>query len=474
MKPLRKPRVGILLISPPRFHDLGEGTQHGFYWQRKQEEADRLLSRFTFAETLFPGIVYTREDMQKALRLFRGEQPDMIFAHFLSWADDFAWIRFLRDIGPVPILFAAIPREEPGFEDSLEEDRFIEFLCAGGLVGALEASGSLARFNPPMLQRVIGGLDMVIAKAEEMARCACLRSTLRETVFGLLPSYNEAMWSTYVDPYDLFMKAGPELRFLTVAALEDEIAATPQEKTRQAMQAILEKYPVQGEIQRDKMFASVEGSLAMEQLARKSGVELLVLNDIDQVLMRHIGLRPGFAPCPGTGDVMVVPEGDLGGGLACYILTKLSDKHVNFIEPFHIDRRDGTFAAGHAGPHDYTTPGGSTLISTDARFAKSGYKHAGAPFAWHCIGPGEKTMVHISQCNGRFKMAAGIVDALPVKHFLAGYSHGCFKPRIPAEQFFSQLIGVGVTQHYGLCDGDWRSPLRLAASLLDFDYTEIG
>src|SRR5690606_6688811 len=142
------------------------------------------------------------------------------------------------------------------------------------------------------------------------------------------------------------------------------------------MEKILAQYSSDGEILMDKMFASVEASLALEEIARKYEVELLVLNDVDPVLLRRIGLRPGFTPCPGTNDVMVVPEGDLGGGLACYILKKLSEGHVNFIEPFYIDKRTGLFTAGHAGPNDYTDPLSSTIISKDERFAKSNYKHA--------------------------------------------------------------------------------------------------
>lgn len=473
MKPLRCSKIGILFLSPPRFRSLGEGTENGTYQQRKEAEATRLLSRFDFAEPVFPGVVYTREDVLKAIRLFESEDVDMVFAHFLSWSDDFAWIRFLRDMKPVPLLYAYITREEPGFEDSLTEERFVEFLSAGGLVGTLEGSGSLTRVNRPMVKRIAGSIDSVMEETKVFAKAACLRSELSKVSFGLLPSYNEAMWSTYVDPYDLFMKVGPELRFLTIASLEEEIEAIPVEETRKAMERILDQYETYGEINREKMFASVEASIAMENVARKAGTELLVLNDIDQVLMRRIGLRPGFAPCPGTDDLMVVPEGDLGCGLACYILQKISGNHVNFIEPFHVDKRNNTFAAGHAGPHDYTTPGGKTIISTDARFARSGLKHAGAPFAWHLIGPGEKTMVHISQCGGRFKLACAVVDSLETTHFLAGYSHGLFRSRIPAEEFFLKLIQVGVTQHYGLADGNWISHLREVAGLLDFDFTEI-
>lgn len=469
----RKPLVGILLISPPRFKNLGEGTEHGFYRERKEKEAKRLADRFTFADTIFPGVVYTRQDMQAAIQSFRSMNADMVFAHFLSWSDDFAWIRFLRDIGEMPILFASITRGEPGFEDSLTEDRFIEFLSAGGLVGALEASGSIARFNRPMMRTIIGSAEQVMEETRLMAEAAKLRSLLRQVSFGLLPSYNEAMWSTYVDPYDLFMKAGPELRFLTVAGLEEEIELIPKEKTGMVMDEILNRYPTSGDIRKDKLFASIEASLALEEIARKNGVELLVLNDIDPVLMRRIGLRPGFTPCPGTDDVMVVPEGDIGGGLACYILKKLSHNHVNFIEPFHIDKPTGLFAAGHAGPNDYTDPKSSTIISTDARFAKSSFKHAGAPFAWNVIAPGEKTILHISQCSGRFKMVCSLVDAVETKHFLAGYSHGLFRSRIPVEVFFGKLINIGVTQHYGIAPGNYLSELKILSQLLDFDCTVI-
>jgi L-arabinose isomerase len=469
----RKPLVGILLISPPRFRNLGEGTAHGFYWERKEAESKRLLDKFTFADTIFPGIAYTREDIQKAIHAFKNADVDMVFAHFLSWSDDFAWIRFLRDIGEMPILFASITRDEPGFEDSLIEDRFIEFLCAGGLVGALEASGSIARFQRPMMRTTIGSLEHVMEETQHMAQAAKIRSILRQVSFGLLPSYNEVMWSTYVDPYNLFMKVGPELRFLSVAGLEEEIELIPKEKTEAVMEKILKQYPSDANILKDKLFASVEASLALEEISRKSGVELLVLNDIDQVLLRRIGLRPGFTPCPGTDDIMVVPEGDLGGGLACYILKVLSNNHVNFIEPFHIDKRTGLFAAGHAGPNDYTDPLSKTVISTDARFAKSSYKHAGAPFAWNVFAPGEKTIVHISQCNGRFKMVCSLVDAVETKHFLAGYSHGLFKSRIPVEEFFDKLISVGVTQHYGITAGNYLPELEILAQLLDFDLTII-
>jgi L-arabinose isomerase len=473
IKKIRKPRIGVLLITTPRFRNLGEGTERGLFRDRKEKEAHALTSRFDYADIVFPRIVYTREDIKRAMDQFINEKADMVFAHFMSWSDDYAWIRFLRDMPEIPVYFAGISREEPGFEDSLSEDRFVEFLSAGGLVGLLEGSGSASRFHRPMFRRRTGSMETILKDVKHFALAACIRSELRQTAFGLLPSYNEVMWSTYIDPYDLFMRVGPELRFLGVAELNEHIAAIEPKKNEEVMKNILNTYPVRGTIDEEKMSASVKASLALESIARAHEVELLVLNDIDPVLLRQVGLRPGFTPCPGTEDIMVVPEGDLGGGLACFILGKLTGQAVNYIEPFHVDNRNGTFAAGHAGPNDYTDPGGKTVLSTDTRFAKSGYKHAGAPFAWHVISPGEKTMVHISQCNGRFKMAVSIVDALPSAHFLAGYSHGVFKPRTPVEEFFTRLQNIGVTQHYGISAGDHREVLKDLAEILDFEFHSI-
>lgn len=469
----KMPKIGIILVSPPRFHDLGVGTKNGPYSERKEKVAKELLTHFDYAKTIFPGIIYSKEDMEKAIIQMKSEDVDMIFAHFLSWADDFAWVRFLRDIGDMPIMYATIVRDKLGFENSFTEDSFIEFLTAGGLVGSLEGSGDIARLKKGQVKIVLGSKEEVMSACKEMAQICALRHELRHRNIALLPSFNEAMWSTYVDPYDIFTKIGPEIRFLSIVELSEIMDAIDDEECNKLTKDILSKYEVKGTIDEEKMAASVKGSLALEKIARKYDSELLVLNDIDKVLQRTIGLRPGFTPCPGTDDVLVVPEGDIGAGLCAYILKKLTSQHVSFIEPFHIDAQTGTFAAGHAGPNDYTDELGKTMIATDTRFAKSNLKYAGAPFANHVFSPGEKTMIHLSENNGRFKLVATTVEVLESDHFLDGYSHGLFKPHMPVNEFFQKLLEIGVTQHYAITAGNLLSKMRLLAEIMGFDYYEI-
>ena len=474
----RRARIGLLLIATGRFRDMGAETQEGSYRQRKEQEAGQYIEGIRrFGDVIYRGNVYTREDLGRQMEQFRQERADCVFAVFLSWSEDFVWIRFLRDMAPTPVLFAARTRDQISFGDTFAETDFVEYLCAGGLVGSLEASGSIGLLPRPMLETAIGTYDALLKRLECFAAAAALRTDLRAENFGLLASFNEVMWSTYVDPYNFFIKAGPELRFLSVSTLADEIEAVKKRQVAEAVGELQSRYEVLADVEEEKFAASVRASIALENTARHAQVGALVLNDVDPVLLTQVGLRPGFIPTPGSRDgLTIVPEGDLGGGLATWILKWLSDRPVNFVEPFHIDLPQDCFVAGHAGPNDYTDPEGRVKIARDVRFAKTRYKYAGAPFAWYVIPPGLKTMAHISQDrDGGFKLVCGLVEGLNATHQITSYSHGSFRPvGMEVQEYFARLLQIGVTQHYGLAAGDWIRELRDLAKLMGFSFQYLN
>ena len=144
----RKAKAGLLLIASPRFKMLGEGLKRGTYAERKDADVKKILGTLGFLDVVFPGIVYDKEEALNAMDHFYMEKVDFVIAEFLSWSEDFAWIRFLRDMPEVPILFVNVAKDHVSFRDTLDEDDFIDYLCAGTLVGSLEASGH--RADPPL------------------------------------------------------------------------------------------------------------------------------------------------------------------------------------------------------------------------------------------------------------------------------------------------------------------------------------
>ena len=472
----RRVKMGMLLISPERFAVIGEGTARGSYKERKEAEAAWMVKEASqWADVTFTGITWNREDVQRAIDAFTARKVDFVLAIYLSWAEDFAFIRFLRDMPPCPVLFCHRLRDEIHLKDTHDDDEFAEYLCCGGLVGSLEASGDVKRFNRPMMDVFAGTWAQVMDRARVFGSAALARALMRQSTFGLLACMNEVMWSTYVNPYDLFSKAGPEMRFLSVAEYEDAVNRVSDGDAAAAMRCIAEKYEVLPNVDEGKFLASVRASIGMERLAAEYDLDVLVLNDIDTVLFQHIGLRPGFWPTSPEVKTLVVPEGDIGSGIACFALKLLSGgAHVNYIEPFHIDLPGENFAGGHAGPNDYTDPRGKCKISSDVRFAKTKWKYAGAPFAWYVCPAGRKTMLHCSEQTGNFQLVTGQVEALPTEHFLATYSHSLFRPvGESCTEYFAKLLRQGVTQHYGIVDGDLTDRVRDLAHIMGFEYAEV-
>ncbi|MBQ9310586.1 MAG: hypothetical protein IJ222_06950 [Bacteroidales bacterium] len=480
---IARPKAGLLLIASPRFKNL-YGPERGTYGRRKEIAVKEIKATMDFLDLVDPGIVYEREDAEKAIAQFFDEKVDFVYAEFLSWSEDFAWIRFLRDCPQIPIFFANVAKPRMSFETTLDEDDFIDYLCAGTLVGSLEGSGSIRRVPRKGVRTVLGTREEITEKLRVFANAARTRSILRRSNVGLMANMNEAMWSTYIDNYDLFTKIGPEIHYLPYSDYGTEIEALGDEEVKAYADELTSKYDMMPDVEYDKFIGCVKATLGIKKLAEKNDIDCFVYNDIDQATFRIAGCRAGFYPQWFNENVSVlVPEADIGAGLITYILKLMSGKNVNFIEPFHIEDDFGTFAGGHAGPNDHNDPAwqGNVVISRDVRFAKTSWKYAGAPFAWNRFSPGMKTVAGLFEEGGRYKLITFQAESLSekdtpqshLKHLLATYSHGIFKPVVPVKELFEQVLRIGATQHYAIVDGDYTAELEAFAEIMDFEFYNI-
>ena len=479
----RKPKAGLLLIASPRFKNL-YGPKRGTYGERKDIAVKEIKATMEFLDLVDPGIVYEREDAERAMNLFFNEKVDFVYAEFLSWSEDFAWIRFLRDCPEMPIIFCNVAKPKMTFETTLDEDDFVDYLCAGTLVGSLEGSGSVARIGRENVKTVMGTREQITEKVRIFADAARAKAILKHSNVGLMANMNEAMWSTYIDNYDLFTKIGPEIHYLPYSDYGTEIQNLTDEEVKAYADELTSKYKMMDDVEYDKFIGCVKATLAIKKMAEKNDIDCYVYNDIDQATFRTAGCRAGFYPQWFNENVSVlVPEADIGAGLITYILKLLSGKNVNFIEPFHIEDEFGTFAGGHAGPNDHNDPKwqDNVIISRDVRFAKTSWKYAGAPFAWYRFSPGMKTVAGLYEEAGVYKLITFMAESLSEKdtpqsakkHLLATYSHTIFKPVVPVKELWEKVLNIGATQHYAIVDGDYRAELRDFAEMMGFEFYDI-
>ena len=252
----RKARAGLLLIASPRFKNLS-GPKRGTYHERKLKAVEEIKGTLGFLDITDPGIIYEKEDAKRAMDLFYNSKVDFIYAEFLSWSEDFAWIRFLRDCPDIPIIFCNVAKSRMSFETSIDEDDFIDYLCAGTLVGSLEASGSIKRVPRHNVLTVMGTREQITEKLKVYSEAARARAILRNSNVGLMANMNEAMWSTYIDNYDLFNKIGPEIHYLPYSDYGAEIDALSDEEVKAYADELTSKYRMMEDVEYDKFIGCV-------------------------------------------------------------------------------------------------------------------------------------------------------------------------------------------------------------------------
>lgn len=470
-----RPKIGVLLFSNNGLRLTGKDTPDGTYESRMLKLESRVMDGLKqFADTVYTNIVYTRPDLDKAMAAFNAEKVDGVFALYLSWAPDANWIRFQRDMADMPVLFASMIPENIPFENTFSANDSVAANTVRGLVGSLQASGSIARMERPMLETVLGTYDDIMAKARVFFAAANVRAKLKETVVAHISRHHEVMWSTYVDGFSLFKYVGPEVKVLASSAVRREMDKIPDEEVQAALKQLTDKYEVMDDVAMDKLAASVRSSIAMDRVAAAAGADYIVMNDLDTVLHKDLGLRPGFMPCPNGHGIPATPEGDIGAGTAAHILRILSGKPAVVVEPGYINPDTGLVDIGHGGPNDYTNPDSKVKIAKDTRLLNADVDYPGAGFAWQVIGKGVKTMLHLSQSNGGFKMACTVVEAQDVDYFHASFCHGRVKTLTgSAAEVFGKLMKFGTTQHFAVAPGDYRKEIAELAAIMNFDYLEV-
>ena len=473
----RKPRIGFLFIGCRRFKPLGEDTKSGTYVQRISRETAMISAELADdLEVVNSGDVFDETDLYRALDCFSRQRVDCILVVFHSWAEDSIWIRFLRESDPaIPLIYFCPAKNSISFEDCEDEDDLIEFLANGGMVGSLVGSGSIPKMGRTA-KFLVGTIRQKKDDIIQYTKLCKIRNLLHKSRFAILPAYNEIMWNTYIDPYRVFA-FGPEVTFISY----DEFAALSEKLPGHEVTAwkneLASSYPVDNAISDEKFEASVRYSMGLWKIMESFDLDAMTLNDVDMRLFEKIGLRPGFYPNAINDSLSILcPEADLGIALAMYSLKLLTGKQLNTIEPFYIDDSRNLFCAGHAGPNDYNYPESNKYVklSFDARFAKTKYRYAGAPFAWLRIPPGRMTMVHMSQINNEIKMLVSLVDSLEGPHRINGYTHSEFRPvgsAIP--DFFEKILAIGTTQHFVVVQGDYMKEMRDFAVLCGFTFYAV-
>ena len=463
-----KAKIGILFITSGWFREVGLQTSASPLTDEVQKIADEIIGNLSaFCEPVFDGVIYSIKDAESAAERIRQADVDGLIISPLMWCEDQILRAALKKLSKFPILICTFFPSK-----SLPNQvTFNEMLKGSGSVGALQMSGLLKReeYN----YKSVAGyyLDEKIYK-EIQINCLsfAIKRSLKNTKCGVLPFPCDQMSTTFVDDFTIRKLYGVEIKYLELQRFKNEAGNVSQSEIREFISLLKDKnYEI--EVDEKNMTEGARYSLAMEKIIREEKLNMLAMNDVCQEMHNCFGLRPSLTnPRLSESNVVVSMEADIASGIAMHILQQFTGEAPFYAEPLTVDLEKNAILFGHAGYHDG--------INSDEKFPVKvipdiEYKNSD-PYTGACtyfkFKPGPVTVVNCVYNGQKLQFTTFEGESLPGAPMLEGNSHLLCKMDIPLNEFYEQVIQIGVSQHWIVVPGRHRDNLENLCYWLNIEY----
>lgn len=446
-----KPRVGLILM---RANWTGSESTKDVL-DTIQADTQSMVNRLgRYFDVLGPWVVDSQQTLHACQHALRDMDMDMVLLAYQTFAEDIHLVSLLQAIGTRPlVMWCYVPwRRFP------RPASFGEVLRGSGPVGAFGALGTLRNLDVPFLF-TFGAPDdpRLIQDLATASRAARVRQQLRSARFGLMPSRNDRMQSTYVDEFRLMADFGPVVENISVAEYERMTRALDPDQVSEYRASLASQFVVQ-DVPADTLERAALTSMALAQVARERHLDVLAIDDVSLELKQAFNQRPALYPVqPDLEDVLFQPEADLGAATANYILHCLTGSPTMFLEFWSWDEAKNQLIGGHAGLQNPEVAVKDQLcISRDYDLCRA---EGGAPSAQDgaqfqfIARPGRVTLFQLRSTSKGWQAIAASGFCLEDQPFIEGHPHAIIRLDAQIDHFLNRLAAVGATQHWVMAYG---------------------
>jgi L-arabinose isomerase len=468
---VRKPRIGILLVTSGWFREVGLQDPSGDTTARVEAIARGTIRRLeSFLEPVYSGVSYSVEEARRAGGKIRQADVDGLILSPLMWCEDQIVRAALQGLKGLPLVLWT-------FSPSASLPQFVPFqsmIQGSGAVCTLQLSGMLRR-EGYRYRSIVGhaGDEQLWQEIEHSTRAMAVARSLNGLRVGVLPFCCDQMSTIYVDEFELRTRYGVELRYLEL----ERFRKTAQEMTAEQIAGMRGEIEASGQkirVDERSLTEGIKYALAMEQLMQEEDLRVLAMNDVSQEMHDSFGLRPCLAnPRLSAVGAVVSMEVDIAAGVCMYILRRYTGQSPFYTETFSVDYRANALLLGHAGYHDTANadPDVPVEIVPDVEYENSDRFSGAVSFFKYRSGP--VTVVNSVWDGQKLKwvLVEGQSVAGPAK--MDGNSHLFCALDVPVREFFRRSVESGVSQHWIVISGKHGDALSGLCEQLDIRAVRI-
>lgn len=466
-----KARAGLLLMSAQWFSDIGaEGSGAGRLSGLPallEQDTGRILDALgRHFDVLFPGRVTTAEEALNAARNFAGAGVDAVILVSLMWSEDGPLVRFLQEIGDIPlILWCYTP-----FQRLPERVGMQEAFRGSGIVGCLQGSVPLRRMGARF--RFVFGCPEDGALGRELSQYAsalAARRGMKTLRIGRIGSRCESMTGTWIDDFALSRRLGPSIVPVSYQRLRETADSLREADVDAFVRDLKSRYPVLGVSDRSLAFAA-RASLAVGRIADEESLGVVSIEDLNPELHRLLKTRPClWAPGLRERGAVAGMEADVLTAVGLWVLRQFCGHTPMYSEVLTFDPAENVILFGHGAMHDPELAGENQVSVVPDYEYESIDEIEGAWLNFRCRA-GRVTMVSLSQEGEKYRLFTFPGEALAAPDETEGFTNAAVKVPVPVSALFEKAVTLGVMQHYAMGYGDFSGELEKFCRLTGMEF----
>ncbi len=445
------------------------------YWRmfpenlQKNVETDlvRVRENFKkrFANVVCSETVDTLDAADKAGRLFKEEDIDLLVIAYGTYLPDFMTLHVINQVKDVPVIFYSIQGENKvdpagNYESSMRNS---------GIIGIAQITGTLRKMKRDY-KVIVGSIDdeRAMKKLEVQVKALQAVKDIKESNIGVIGNVFRGMYDLELSKTFLKSTFDVNVIYIQSGHLMAEWEQITEEEVQEVADKLLKRFKKRGTTEKDVLRA-VKLALAMRNLAKRFRLDAMCFLDQHFVQKQTLTTaRIGASLMMEYDDMIVACEGDLGGLVTMMLMKSISGVPALMGEWGEYDEElNSCLIMGHG-------IGVPALAKSDAEVTLTrtpeewGFEGGGVNYEL-ILKPGPATIAHVIETANGYKMIVSPVESLDYPTLAYDELHAMAKMKTPIKEYLEKVFESGVTHHSIIGPTDMSEELLAVADLLGLE-----
>ena len=442
------------------------------YWRmypgslQKNVESDmeRVRNNFKnkFENVICSEMVDTLDAAEKAGKLFKDEDIDVLVIAYGTYLPDFMTMHVINQLKNVPVIFLSVQNTEridtkSDYEHSLRNS---------STIGIAQITGTMRKLGRDY-KVVVGSIDdeRAYEKIAVYIKAVQAVSDLKESNIGVIGNVFRGMYDLELSK--TFLKSAFDVNVIYIQSghLLAEWEKVEESEVEKVANALLARFKKRDVTENDVKRA-IKLAIAMQRLAERFRLNAMCFLDQHFVQKQTLTTaRIGASLLMENTDMTVACEGDLGGLVTMMLMKSISGQHALMAEWGEYDAEiNSCLLMGHGiGVPDLAKSDDDiTLTRTPEEW---GFEGGGLNYEL-IVKPGKATVAHTIETTEGYKMIVSPVESVDMPPLPYNELHAMVKVKTPVKDYLEKVFESGVTHHCIVGSSDMSRELMAVAELL--------